>query len=1216
MQQKEGANGSGLTRDDSVIPARRGKFRALLAVSAAMLAIPFGAGWRFTAPVSVTLGQADQSGAAIPSAEETPVPAPSVQTPHGGTNEVSGISNVRADSTAAAAAPETGAMPSGGSAEAASSPASEPSSAPDSSGSGSPAQGPDLYSSPQPTTPSPSPSRLQQPLSNYRERIALTGGAGVEYSHLTLEGGVVVKTPDWILMAPEVEYNPETATLRAPRLGHLLTPAGQEVATGEVEVCLVSGAQGRALKLMLPNALKLSGVTISDALSSISAVAMASGVEALPVAWAGPSDARLPEGVSVEIPEGNLHQALRSLAAQLDLRFRYTADRVVMEPAANSMRDGEDTMQSVTLWQRGTQKPMLLSPKVPGHHMSFRLDVTLAFGRLVFQNARVSSSVAPSPWCEFVEAETMTWMPDDATPAPIAAAPASVPPPTLPPVSEVPAPGSPADRIPTAHPIEEIEMARLESRKAVVDDAVKPPGRSTQLEAEGSVRILDAQGQQKLGCAQLLIRLPIPESGVVAPILPATVVDTSVALLPGSAGTNSISSTPAAPAQTPASHPAAASSTPAARVTAAAPVKIGRPGPGNAIVFRAHEIGLETLSGAAGLPAGTSHVPGMKRPVPKVTGTRDVEVRGGGLHLFADYFEIDPISGLGTARGTVRIMSRDGGVEYSLAPVQFAVDMSTGLGLADVRFTSVMRGDLSWKAGRMEGSAIKAAISPLLAPAPASTNLGVPTIDTDPDGGVGTSAMVTLPDEQSHVIAAEARRLWEARRYDEAAARYESILKLHPGSLLALGNLAALRIITGKAEEGKAMITRAEEIAARDAFAMSALGLILHKAGRLPEAVGTLIKAARLEPRDARTRLYLGLSLAGTGKLEQGIDECRRALELRSSYPEAAMQLAVLLLRRQPPSILEARPYYAQAIVLGMPRQQSVEDILEARIEMLAPFESQHGYALATGENANGMPGSMAGGPTPMFPATQSPATQAVIDTSAPPPLAPAPAFVPAAPPTTTMAQSPVSSPLAAPPASTTAAAVVDTAPVPSPAAPAVPSLQERDNGTASVPASSPSPGQQKATAAAPSGPAQAENLEDTARLVRLPNGLTFDNSGMTKVVVTLEEASARLIKEAKIEGPFQRIKVIFDRNESDPPAPRVTVTIPPGSTMDEAVRLIGQSIQAKVAYGKRAIYFKPRKVPTGTASGSGSSNSPAAKRAQPVSSTPSAQGDGGQAPE
>ncbi|PTY01349.1 hypothetical protein DB346_13530 [Verrucomicrobia bacterium LW23] len=1082
----------------------------------------------------------------------------------------------------------------------------------------------------------------------------------MEYQKLNFEGDVVIRTPEWILSAPEVEYDPETATLYAPRQGHLLSPAGQEVATGEIRVTL--GGEGadaaptriRADKLMLPNELRLAGpsgspdpsappgMSMADVLASLSALVAGQGADPLPLVWAGPAEARLPQGAAVEIAPGTLHTALRTLAAQLDLRFRYTEDRVVVEPASNALLEGADALRT-SVWQRGLSGKLTMPERVPGYRLQLRPEALAAFGRLVFVRARVSSSMTPSATCEFVEAESMTWTPD-----PVPKPPDNVPPvqlaqpqeftviqvppslnPSAPRPTSAVAPSSPAGRpsaqrqrekrvdsapskapkpvagqasevdptaIPVAPPVategdaasapavpvEPEVFATLESQAPAADAAKEQePVRSTLLEAEGSVRILDARGQQKLGCAQLIIRLPVAESGRVEPASPP--VRLEPAPLP-----NVSASPSAAEAYTGYVQPGASSIAPSAPLSgttdvtdaqslaaastlevepqgppSAPPISMGAPTPGSILLFRAQDIKMELLTGK---PAGS---------VPRILGVRDVEVRGGGLHLFADYFDIDPVTGQGTARGTVRLMGRDGGVEYSLAPVRFTVDVSSGLGLADVRFNSVTRGDLAWKAGRLDTLAMKAAVTQI------GGGTAVPGATNAPSAGgpVGTTLdsepapSVQLPDAASHALAAEARRLWDEKRLDEAAARFEEILRKHPTSLLAMGNLGALRLQMGRADEGRALLAKAEELAARDAFAMSSLGLILHRAGCMAEAASALTRAARLEPRDARTRLYLGLALAGSGKLERGIDECRRALELRPQYPEASMQLALLLLRRQPPAMLEARPFYAQAVVLGVPRNQAVEDVLAAPIELLAPFESQHSLALETPADPGVLPDMMASGAPPVT----VPTGALAVDTAAP-----ALQTLPGAP--TLDANAPaLSSPSPAAPGPS---------PAPAPAPAKVPAVD--------APTAAPAPAQvpvaqpvAMAEEAVPDRPA-SDSLEDLARFVRLQNGLTFENSGMTKVVVTLEEASARVLKESKFDGPMRSVRVIFDRGENDPPAPRVTVTIPPGSTMHEAVRLVGQSIQARVAYGKRAVYFKPRRNPSGGAT-SGGPRKPAA---------------------
>jgi Flp pilus assembly protein TadD len=183
--------------------------------------------------------------------------------------------------------------------------------------------------------------------------------------------------------------------------------------------------------------------------------------------------------------------------------------------------------------------------------------------------------------------------------------------------------------------------------------------------------------------------------------------------------------------------------------------------------------------------------------------------------------------------------------------------------------------------------------------------------------------------EEFREVANEAQKLFAAQRFDEAAAKYQVILNAHPNSLYALSNVAVVRFQQGNYAEAEKFLRRSVEQSPQDAFSHSILGIVLYQQGKYDEAVTVLTRAVALDPKDPKTRNYLGISASQKGMQESAEQQCRKAIELDETYGDAHFNLAVIYATQSPPSKELARRHYRRALELGVPRDNSLEDMIK-----------------------------------------------------------------------------------------------------------------------------------------------------------------------------------------------------------------------------------------------------------------------------------------------
>ena len=196
------------------------------------------------------------------------------------------------------------------------------------------------------------------------------------------------------------------------------------------------------------------------------------------------------------------------------------------------------------------------------------------------------------------------------------------------------------------------------------------------------------------------------------------------------------------------------------------------------------------------------------------------------------------------------------------------------------------------------------------------------------DAGADFTNRPRVPSEFRD-LAREANELFARQKFDEAAAKYQTILNTYPDSLYALSNIAVVRFQQGNYAEAESHLRRAVQLAPQDAFSHSILGISLYQQAKYDEAVQMLSRAIALDPNDPKTRNYLGISASQKGWQEAAEQECRKAIELDPNYGDAHFNLAVIYATQRPPSLELARRHYNRAVELGIPRDQQLEGMLK-----------------------------------------------------------------------------------------------------------------------------------------------------------------------------------------------------------------------------------------------------------------------------------------------
>ena len=184
----------------------------------------------------------------------------------------------------------------------------------------------------------------------------------------------------------------------------------------------------------------------------------------------------------------------------------------------------------------------------------------------------------------------------------------------------------------------------------------------------------------------------------------------------------------------------------------------------------------------------------------------------------------------------------------------------------------------------------------------------------------------------------EARAALALKDFDAAATKYDTVLKLEPDNVVALSNLGVIRYKQGRLDEAEQNLRQAVAAAPNESSTRSLLGVVYFRKGLIEESFNELTRAVALDPRNAEAHNYLGIVLSEKGWGAAGEQQIRRAIELNPQYADAHFNLAVIYAKQRTPRVELARYHYKKALDMGAPPDPELEALLKKLSEK--PVES------------------------------------------------------------------------------------------------------------------------------------------------------------------------------------------------------------------------------------------------------------------------------------
>lgn len=247
--------------------------------------------------------------------------------------------------------------------------------------------------------------------------------------------------------------------------------------------------------------------------------------------------------------------------------------------------------------------------------------------------------------------------------------------------------------------------------------------------------------------------------------------------------------------------------------------------------------------------------------------------------------------------------------------------------------------------GQQPPAATNTAAAPAPPPVPDKTVSQIPAASTQVTDTTTTTTVTTppssdandptqfstkarLPDDMRET-AQEAADLFKNQKYDESAAKYQSIIDKYPESLYAWSNLGVVRFQQGKFDEALKALQQAVKLSPTDAFSYSNLGIVYYQLNQYENAIDALNAAKALDPNDPKTHNYLGCACSQKGWSEVAEKEFRKAIELDPNFGDAHFNLALVYATQKPPLLELARREYNRALELGIAKDPRLEKLLQ-----------------------------------------------------------------------------------------------------------------------------------------------------------------------------------------------------------------------------------------------------------------------------------------------
>jgi Flp pilus assembly protein TadD len=194
---------------------------------------------------------------------------------------------------------------------------------------------------------------------------------------------------------------------------------------------------------------------------------------------------------------------------------------------------------------------------------------------------------------------------------------------------------------------------------------------------------------------------------------------------------------------------------------------------------------------------------------------------------------------------------------------------------------------------------------------------------TNKPGAIKTAASRKLQE-----IAQAAKKNLQQRNYKAAEKQYQQLLAEDPNNVEALSNLGVVYYRSGKLPSAEATLKRAVDAAPDDDFLLTTLGIVHYRQSKFDDAIVELRKGIAINPKSATAHNYLGIAESQKGRQQEAEKEILQALANNPNDADAHFNLAVILVTTQPGSKELAREHYARATALGLQPSPSLEKLL------------------------------------------------------------------------------------------------------------------------------------------------------------------------------------------------------------------------------------------------------------------------------------------------
>ena len=145
--------------------------------------------------------------------------------------------------------------------------------------------------------------------------------------------------------------------------------------------------------------------------------------------------------------------------------------------------------------------------------------------------------------------------------------------------------------------------------------------------------------------------------------------------------------------------------------------------------------------------------------------------------------------------------------------------------------------------------------------------------------GMGADGAPQLPQEL-RPLAVEARERFANSDFAGAERSYRAILAKAPNNLYALSNLGVVFFRVGKLAAAEEVLKKAAALAPEDGFSYSTLGIVYYGQGKYDEAVDALTNALFFDPKNATAHEYLAEIAEIKGQRHVSEMNLRKAMKL------------------------------------------------------------------------------------------------------------------------------------------------------------------------------------------------------------------------------------------------------------------------------------------------------------------------------------------------